>query len=489
MLEIKNLGVRYGRHQALAGVSVKISKGEICVILGANGAGKSSLLKAIAGVVKVEPNSEIVMNGQQLAGMKPHRIVGQGIALVPEGRGVFAELTVAENLQLGAYTARARRGEAESLQRIFTLFPKLAERRGQIVRTMSGGEQQMVAIGRALMSQPEILMLDEPSLGLSPMLTKELFRSLVAIAATGVGILLVEQNARQSLKIAERGYLIENGHLTGEGSARELMNDPAVVNAYLGGGATAAAPPAKLPIRLPPPFLLPRKLAAIRRHIGALAARASAIQAAFVQYLRRDNPLPSAFAGRYDPARMGDPWAELVRNAPTAHIDLPPAVSIEGKQLSRQAAALANAAAERHARHIRSLRPATPRHSPVTALRAPRPASAAARGTNSNASELARAATERMAKHIKQQRDRSQLPSAFALGSIAQDSTSLPGLGHNSASFNIDAEQKGEKIEISALAARATAVMSDYVAARRKSLTILNYRAGHSGKPTDPDRH
>src|SRR5690606_28453031 len=148
---------------------------------------------------------------------------------------------------------------------------------------------------------------------------------------------------------------------------RELMNDPAVVNAYLGGGAAAAEPTAKRPIRLPRPFLLPGTLAAIRRHIGALAARASAIQAAFVQYLRGDNPLPSAFAGRYDPARMGDPWAELVRNAPTAHIDLPPAVSIEGKQLSRQAAALANAAAERHARHIRSLRPATPRHSPVTA--------------------------------------------------------------------------------------------------------------------------
>src|SRR5262245_59287530 len=155
MLEIKNLSVRYGRHQALDGVSAKIDKGEICVILGANGAGKSSLLKAIAGTVRVEPGSQIVMNGVAITGMKAHKIVEQGIALVPEGRGIFGELTVAENLQLGAFPGRARSRESATLEQIYTLFPRLAERKSQIARTMSGGEQQMVAIGRALMSQPE----------------------------------------------------------------------------------------------------------------------------------------------------------------------------------------------------------------------------------------------------------------------------------------------------------------------------------------------
>ena len=215
MLEIRNLSVRYGRHQALEGVSAKVGKGEICVILGANGAGKSSLLKAVAGTVRVGPGSEILMNGVSITGMKAHQIVERGISLVPEGRGIFGELTVAENLQLGAFPNRARAKEKATLDNIFTLFPRLAERRSQVVRTMSGGEQQMVAIGRALMSQPDILMLDEPSLGLSPVLTKELFHSLAKIAETGVGILLVEQNARQSLKIARRGYLIEVGRITG----------------------------------------------------------------------------------------------------------------------------------------------------------------------------------------------------------------------------------------------------------------------------------
>ena len=243
MLEVRNLGVRYGRHIALQGVSAKIAKGEICVILGANGAGKSSLLKAIAGMIHTERGSEIVMNGRPLVGMKPHHIVEEGIALVPEGRGIFGELTVAENLQLGAFANRARSREPQTLKLIYKLFPRLAERRAQVARTMSGGEQQMVAIGRALMSKPEILMLDEPSLGLSPILSKELFSSLAEIANTGVGILLIEQNARLSLRIAGRGYLIENGQMTSEDKALALLSDPAVVNAYLG---TAAAPAGQL---------------------------------------------------------------------------------------------------------------------------------------------------------------------------------------------------------------------------------------------------
>jgi branched-chain amino acid transport system ATP-binding protein len=363
------------------------------------------------------------------------------------------------------------------LRRIYALFPRLAERRSQFVRTMSGGEQQMVAIGRALMSQPEILMLDEPSLGLSPMLTKELFRSLTKVAATGVGILLVEQNARQSLKIAKRGYLIENGHLTGEGSAQKLMNDPAVINAYLGGGA--AARPAKQPIRLPPPFLLPGKLASICRHVGALAARASAIHAAFVRALRREGPLPSAFVGRYDPASGGDPWADLEKAAPKGQPAPWLRVSTEGRQLGEQAAALARDAAERYARHIKTRRPAAPSSSPVTTTATPKTKAATVRGAAPDASELARAAAERTLKHMRRQREKHPLPSAFVVDEIVQDNATdavLPGLGHNSASFEIYTGQSSDAIDIPALVARATSVLSEHVTSRRKSLTIVTFR-------------
>lgn len=235
MLEVSNLGVRYGHHTALHGVSLHVKKAEISVMLGTNGAGKSSLLKAVAGIVRTEPGTEIRMNGQAISGMAAHRIVEHGIALVPEGRGVFGELSVEENLALGAFAKRARASEQSTLRLVYDLFPRLTERKRQQVRTMSGGEQQMVAIGRALMSAPDILMLDEPSLGLSPLLSKDLFKSLRKIAASGFGILLVEQNARLSLKIADRGYLIENGAITGEDSADNLRHDPAVINAYLGG--------------------------------------------------------------------------------------------------------------------------------------------------------------------------------------------------------------------------------------------------------------
>ena len=243
MLEVRNLSVSYGAHRALENVSVNVAAGEICVILGANGAGKSSLLKAIGGMVPSAPGAHILINGQDITQTKPHKVVEAGLALVPEGRGIFGELTVAENLQLGAYGPQARDSEAERREEVLRLFPRLAERRNQIARTMSGGEQQMVAIGRALMSNPVILMLDEPSLGLSPLLTKDLFKSLKAVRETGVGILLVEQNAKQSLAIADRGYLIENGHITGEGTGAELAQDPAVQAAYLGG---AAAKPTQL---------------------------------------------------------------------------------------------------------------------------------------------------------------------------------------------------------------------------------------------------
>ena len=235
MLECRNLQVAYGHHQALKGVDIRVAPGEIVVMLGANGAGKTTLLNAVAGRLPLGQGSQIDLAGKAIAGAPPHQIVEAGLALVPEGRGVFAELTVSENLQLGAYARRARAQEAAQLQRVLALFPRLGERSAQLVHTMSGGEQQMVAIGRALMSSPAILMLDEPSLGLSPLLSAELFRALEKVRETGVGILLVEQNARQSLAIADRGYLLEQGRIVGHGPAEQLRNDPAVRRAYLGG--------------------------------------------------------------------------------------------------------------------------------------------------------------------------------------------------------------------------------------------------------------
>jgi len=239
MLNVSKVSVAYGQHPALKGVSIKVNKGEIVVILGANGAGKSSLLRAISGTCEGTVSGDVAIDGLTLSGLPSHQIVQHGIALVPEGRGVFPDLTVHENLVLGAYTDRARVDEIANMDRVLSLFPKLVERQKQIVRTMSGGEQQMVAIGRAMMSSPQILMLDEPSLGLSPLLCKELFHNLGEVRKSGIGILLVEQNAKQSLAIADRGYLLENAHIVGEDTARNLANDPAVQRAYLGVSAGA----------------------------------------------------------------------------------------------------------------------------------------------------------------------------------------------------------------------------------------------------------
>lgn len=242
MLEVQGLSAAYGAHPALNDVSLRVGKGEIVVILGANGAGKSTLLRAIAGVCEGTVEGSVTLDGAGLTGLPSDRIVEKGVAFVPEGRGIFGDLTVGENLLLGAYSARARAREAENLERVLKLFPKLADRKEQVARTMSGGEQQMVAVGRAMMSNPQILMLDEPSLGLSPLLCKELFQNLRAVKALGIGILMVEQNARQSLAIADRGYLLENARVTHEAAASALMNDPAVQAAYLGAGGQASGP-------------------------------------------------------------------------------------------------------------------------------------------------------------------------------------------------------------------------------------------------------
>ncbi len=256
MLEVKKLCVTYGQHRALEDVSVRVEPGEIAVILGANGAGKSTLLRAIGGLCEGKVGGDVVMDGKPIRGLEPHQIVENGIALVPEGRGIFGDLTVRENLLLGAFSQRARDNQRSNLDRVLDLFPKLAERQDQIVRTMSGGEQQMVAIGRAMMSNPQILMLDEPSLGLSPLLCRELFHNLTEVRQAGLGILLVEQNAKQSLAIADRGYLLENAHIVGEDTADNLIRDTAVQKAYLGasaGGHMEQAVPAGEETPPPPP--------------------------------------------------------------------------------------------------------------------------------------------------------------------------------------------------------------------------------------------
>jgi branched-chain amino acid transport system ATP-binding protein len=238
MLEVSSLSVNYALHRVLEGVSLGVAPGELVVILGANGAGKTTLLKAVGGLVRAREGSSVTIAGVPITNHPPHRIVEAGIALVPEERGLFGELTVRENLKLGAFARRARETETRNFAMVLGLFPRLAERSRQIVRTLSGGEQQMVAISRALMSAPDFLLLDEPSLGLSPILCTELFKSLRRVTETGVGVLLVEQNAKRSLEIADRGYLLENGHIVGQGAAEALRNDESVKRAYLGyGGA------------------------------------------------------------------------------------------------------------------------------------------------------------------------------------------------------------------------------------------------------------
>ncbi|MBI5318558.1 ABC transporter ATP-binding protein [Bradyrhizobium sp.] len=233
MLEVSGISVAYGKHLAVDRITLSVAPREIVLILGANGSGKTSLLKAIAGM-QPAAGASVRLTGRELSGLPAHVIVEAGLALVPEGRGVFGELTVRENLELGAFARRARPAEAANLRHVLELFPRLGERLAQQVRTMSGGEQQMVAVGRALMSAPDILLLDEPSLGLSPLMCRELFSALARIRDGGLGILLVEQNAKRSLAIADRGYLIANGRIVGEGRADALRDDPAVQRAYLG---------------------------------------------------------------------------------------------------------------------------------------------------------------------------------------------------------------------------------------------------------------
>ena len=234
MLEIDGLDHSYGRHRALHDVSIRVHNGEVVAILGANGAGKTTLLNAIAGLLRPSGGS-IRFRGNELIGLSVHQIVEQGIATVTETRHLFGPMSVTENLSLGAFTHAARETAPASMTQVFELFPRLAERRRQAVSIMSGGEQQMVAVGRALMARPSLLLLDEPSLGLAPTLATELFAALERIAREGdTSILIVEQNARRALKMANRAYLLALGHIVGEGSAASLAQNKAVAESYLG---------------------------------------------------------------------------------------------------------------------------------------------------------------------------------------------------------------------------------------------------------------
>ena len=232
MLELQDLHLSYGGIRALKGVSIQVNEGEIVSLIGANGAGKSTTLRAISGLERAQ-SGKILYNGEDITGKPSKYMVQNGLILVPEGRLIFPDMTVLENLKIGAYLRNDRDVEAD-IQRMYSLFPRLKERAWQMAGTLSGGEQQMLAVGRALMSKPKLLMMDEPSLGLAPLVVKDIFSIIRTIRDSGVTVLLIEQNANAALKIADRGYVLETGRITLEGSGRELLSDPAVRSAYLG---------------------------------------------------------------------------------------------------------------------------------------------------------------------------------------------------------------------------------------------------------------
>ena len=232
MLKVDNINVYYGAIHAVKGVSFEVNESEIVTLIGANGAGKSTVLRAVSGLMRSKTGDVLFMD-KSIATIAPHKIVEQGLAHVPEGRRIFLRMTVQENLEMGAYTQP--RGVPEEMEKIFELFPRLLERRRQIAGTLSGGEQQMLAIGRALMSRPKLLMLDEPSMGLAPILVEQIFSIIVEMNRTGTTILLVEQNAQMALSIADRAYVLETGTVTLSGSGRELAESDEVRSAYLGG--------------------------------------------------------------------------------------------------------------------------------------------------------------------------------------------------------------------------------------------------------------
>ena len=235
MLEVNNIHTYYGNIHALKGVTISVDKGEIVTLIGANGAGKSTTLNTISGILKPR-EGEVILEGEYLNPLPAHAIVTRGISQSPEGRKIFARLTVRENLEMGAFTRKDKQGIDEDFERVFELFPRLKERIKQVGGTLSGGEQQMLAMGRALMANPKLLLLDEPSMGLAPILVEEIFEIVKDINQKGTTVLLVEQNANMALQIASRGYVLETGAIALEGSAAELREDPRIKEIYLGEG-------------------------------------------------------------------------------------------------------------------------------------------------------------------------------------------------------------------------------------------------------------
>jgi branched-chain amino acid transport system ATP-binding protein len=239
LIELQNLSVHYGPIVAVDKVNFSFKEGAITCILGANGAGKSSTLRCLAGLVPPS-GGKIIYDGQDVTRKAAHDMVAQGVTLVPEGRRLFPELTVYENLRLGAYTGRSRQAFAEDLERVYEYFPRVYERRSQLAGSLSGGEQQMVAIGRALMSRPRVLLLDEPSLGLAPKIIVDVAKIVRSINSTGITVVIVEQNARLALRLSSYGYVLETGRLVSEGPSEVLLNDDQIKNAYLGKAVASA---------------------------------------------------------------------------------------------------------------------------------------------------------------------------------------------------------------------------------------------------------
>ena len=233
MLEVKDLQVYYGVIQAIKGISFHVEEGEVIALIGSNGAGKTTTLQTVTGMLSPK-GGQILFEGKDITRVPGHEIVAMGMAHVPEGRRVFSQLSVLENLRLGAYTRKDKNEVEESLERIYQSFPRLMERKSQLAGTLSGGEQQMLAMGRALMSKPRIVLMDEPSMGLSPILVHEIFRIIEEISASGTTVLLVEQNAKKALSIADRAYVLETGSIVLEGRASELLHDESIKKAYLG---------------------------------------------------------------------------------------------------------------------------------------------------------------------------------------------------------------------------------------------------------------
>ena len=233
LLKVDNLKVAYGGIQAVKGISLEVREGELVSLIGSNGAGKTTTMKAITGTLAATSGS-IEYLGKDIQGQGAWDLVKQGLVMVPEGRGVFTRMSILENLQMGAYLRDDKDGIAADVERVFTLFPRLKERSTQLAGTLSGGEQQMLAMGRALLSRPKVLLLDEPSMGLSPLMVDKIFEVIQEVASMGVTLLLVEQNASRALKIAQRAYVMESGHISMEGEAKTLLHDPKVRAAYLG---------------------------------------------------------------------------------------------------------------------------------------------------------------------------------------------------------------------------------------------------------------